>query len=116
MTFPTWFLLLSPTGVEPVTFGFGGQRSIQLSYGDIRVIPVIRKDFRPLQSGQQGQTGIKTGIKRASNGHQTGINENQWRIRRIYSLYMAHYHKRSNVKSTFFPPSGIGLTNMDDLD
>ena len=49
---------VSPTGVEPVTFGFGGRRSIQLSYGDLtqRACVVERNSKRVLDYGECGAT------------------------------------------------------------
>jgi hypothetical protein len=43
---------VSPTGFEPVTFGSGGRRSIQLSYGDLSCNFFL---FKPLRRGRIGR-------------------------------------------------------------
>ena len=46
--------VVRPAGFEPATFGFGGQRSIQLSYGRARRAVSGRGDFDVASNGAPG--------------------------------------------------------------
>ena len=73
---------ISPTGFEPVTFGSGGRRSIQLGYGDVIYQSLRNKALRQGKSRRAGKVDRKRRplptIIPATIGHNTENSSRFW--------------------------------------